>query len=423
MCECGGQTALGRFAAWGGDHIQNYAAKKFKNWTGYGDYNITANSLIPNISAGVSGQPTITTGSRSVRVQYREYLGEVTTASLAGAFNSTTYDVNPANVITFPWLSNIAQQFDQYKPHGIIFEFRSTATDTTTAASLGSVIMSTEYDVTDPTPASKQEMLNSAYSNEAKSSDSMLHGIECDPKELQRRVFYTRNLETAAGDVRDYDLCKTTIATQGGGLGANQSIGSLYIHYDIEFFKEQLSNSINAKGRLFSRCGVGSSANVGTDLSNLFGNGNLFTSPVGSTVSKQLGGVDMGIEIDGNTIRFPRKWQNATFRIDIIFNMNILYNFTTGINSSDTNCSIVTLSNMAGAPMVLFGDWYGVQTAGGEQLNGVHLFTYVKLNGVITDPFATISMTEMPGLPVGGQTGPNPWQATFLIETVPEDFP
>lgn len=249
-CNCG-SSSLGsylgtvggqigdRATAWG-EGLAMEAKKRFKNWTGLGDYRINTNSLI----AG-GGEPVIFTAGRATRIHYREYLGELVTGPVVGGFHATTFVVNPANSVTFPWLSNIARNYDQYVPAGIIFEFKSTATDSTTAsASLGSVMIATEYDVLDSAPTSKSEMMNSAYSSEAKCSESMLHGIECEPTETQRKLWYTRHQDQPVSDVRDYDFCHTTFATIGGGLPANQSIGSIYVHYEFVFYKEQIPHSL-----------------------------------------------------------------------------------------------------------------------------------------------------------------------------------
>lgn len=259
-CDCG-DSAIGKWTGRVGgqigdkiDYLGRSAVasglKRFKNWTGLGDYQINTNSLI---SDGQVMDVRIMTEGRGIRVSFKEYLGEVRTGSSVGVFHAQTFAVNPGLVTTFPWLGPIAAQYDQWKPNGILFEFVSTATDySATNASLGSVIMASEYDVADDVFKDKQTMLNSAYSQEAKMSANAVHGIECEPAETSRKLFYTRTLatDTTGQDLRDYDLCNFTIATQGGGLAVNSSVGSLYVHYDIIFYKEQLVGGIVNKNML-----------------------------------------------------------------------------------------------------------------------------------------------------------------------------
>lgn len=236
MCDCG-KTGLGQWAATvggqAGDALTNYGyglmekgKKRFKSWTGFGDYKLVANSLV---NGAATPHVNVTTNNRMTRIQYREYLGDIYTSEASlGAFNVVSYDIQPANPATFPWLAPIAQQYEQYKPMGILFEFQSTATDNVTAASVGSIVMMTDYDVLDSVPTSKSEMLNSAYAQESKMSDSQVHGVECDPAELQRNVFYTRNtsLTSSTAGPRDYNVGRFHIATYGGSLPIANSVGS-----------------------------------------------------------------------------------------------------------------------------------------------------------------------------------------------------
>lgn len=238
-------TGVGKFL--GGE-----MSKKFRSWFGMGDYTLKSNSLINTGGATESDVQIVPQGNREVRIIYREYLGDVYThPTVAGQFNLQAFPVNPGLVSTFPWLAPIAQQYEQWTPNGIVFEFKSTSSEYTATQALGSVIMATEYDVLDSNYASKQEMLNSCYSNEAKPSQRIVHGIECDPRDNPQSIFYVRNADVpATGDIRDYDLARFQVATQGGGT-ANLNLGSLYVHYDITFRKEQLFGGVALKGALF----------------------------------------------------------------------------------------------------------------------------------------------------------------------------
>lgn len=235
-CKCA-KTAFGRFGSHFGDKAWDFGANLVKKYSGYGDYELVSNSLIGDSS---SGQPIVDVRGRATRVAFREYLGDVYTASSGvGDFNMIALRINPADAATFPWLSSVARQYEQYVPNGIIIEFKATASDNSAGTSVGSVIMSTDYDVLDFQMVDKRTMLNSAYSSESKQSNDQLHGIECDPNELQRKLFYT-SAYTPARSQRDYDLCYTYIATQGGSLPVSTSIGSIYVHYDFTFYKETI---------------------------------------------------------------------------------------------------------------------------------------------------------------------------------------
>ena len=80
-------------------------------------------------------------------LRHREYLGAITSSSSANSFKIQTYPLNPAQSDTFPWLSTIAQNYEEYRPNGMMFEFRSTASDaiaSSTNLALGQVMMCTQ---------------------------------------------------------------------------------------------------------------------------------------------------------------------------------------------------------------------------------------------------------------------------------------
>lgn len=273
---------------------------------GSGDYTIRTNSLIAG--GGATDDLTIVPkGPGGIRVMYREYLGDVFThPTVAGAFNITSYPINPGLMQTFPWLCTIAQGYEQYIPNGIVFEFKSTSSEYVATQALGSVIMATEYDPSDAPFANKGDMLNAAYTNEAKPSQRILHGVECDPRQNPNRIFYVRSGYVASllsnSDLKDYDIGLFQIATQGGAT-ANLNLGSLYVHYDITFLKEQIYNGIPNKGPLnffSSMTGVAS------------------VTPLGTQTPTQIGG-NFTPSIVLNTITFPTWSVNVVWEIKWYF--------------------------------------------------------------------------------------------------------
>lgn len=404
-CNCGNSSIgrwTGRVGGQIGDKIDAFGQrqlKRFKAWSGLGDYNLYSNSLI-NAGSGGSSTPQYYTDGRSLIIRYKEYLGDVAVHPTdVGAFNSTSYNINPANELTFPWVGKIASQYDQWKPRGVIFEFLSTATDSSTVPNLGSVIMATEYDVLDSVYSDKRSMLNSAYSNEAKMSDNIAHGLECDPNELQRKVFYTRSVSKNLGtseDLRDYDMCRTTIATQGGSIPAGTIIGSLYVHYEFELFKEQMYLGIPAKDRIYSYMQKESTSNVGTWVwRNWFeGDG---TGIIGDDYKPPIvGGVDLGIVFDQDVIKIPKKWAGYTFRCTVWNSgINAVITANTLWTASTTNCSFQPSSAPVDPTKHLLFPTNAQFLAPSNILTArENLMIFgVKLDNVIGDEFATITNT------------------------------
>lgn len=210
---------------------------------GRGDYSLKSNSLVDAGGVARDDLQITPAGPREVRIVYREYIGDIV-SDISGGFKYSSYLINPGNPLLFPWLSSIAQSFEQWTPNGIMFEFKSTSSEYVSSQALGSVIMATDYDTYDGNFNNKVEMLNSAYANEAKPSQHILHGIECDPRDTPNMIMYVDHGSVPqGGDERDYYLGRFQIATQGGPASA-VTLGSLYIHYDITFRKEVVPRSL-----------------------------------------------------------------------------------------------------------------------------------------------------------------------------------
>lgn len=285
-----GQMAAAKLGSMAGEALYNAGGKLYSWLVGNGDYQLNSNSLLQGggtTSETVQIQPV---GNRAIRVTYKEYLGDVFThPSNAGQFYNTSYPINPGLPGVFPWLSTLANQYETWEPLGIVFEFRSTSSEYVATQALGSVIMATEYDTREAAFPNKQAMLNSAYSSEAKPSSQILHGVECAPNDKVMRQMYTRFGALPTGvDPHDYDLGIFQIASQGGAT-ANLNLGSLYVHYDIIFRKEQLYAGLQNHTQLMAVF----TGTTGFNSTNFLG-----TSPV--TVWDPI-----GMQITGQQIIFP----------------------------------------------------------------------------------------------------------------------
>lgn len=250
---------------------------------GFGDYSIKHNTIM---SGGMS-PPMITNSvvTGGVILRHREYLRDITAAT---DFTNLQFDVNPGINATFPWLSQIATSFEQYKFRGLVFEFKSMAADVvlSTAAStaLGTVIMGTKYNVLEQPFTNKFEMENWEFTSSCKPSCNMMHPIECAASQTPVDMLYIRSTNATqgamAGDLRLYDLCNFNIAVQGmqntGQDGT--SIGELWATYEVELYKPKLEEDINTSFAHFDERG---NPQLGAPL-NAFPFGNLNANPAGT---------------------------------------------------------------------------------------------------------------------------------------------
>jgi len=190
-------------------------------------------------------------GGQSIVVRHKEYLGEI--------LGSTTftvqhvYDINPGLSYTFPWLSEIARSFQEYRVKGMVFHYVPTSGSAIsgTNPAVGSVMIQTSYRATDNQPASKVEMMNEYWAAESAPNEAFCHPIECDPKENPFNVQYVRSGALPATENQlMYDLGRTFVATSGQPASGN-AVGDLWVSYEVELKKPQITSSVSGDPAYF----------------------------------------------------------------------------------------------------------------------------------------------------------------------------
>lgn len=194
--------------------------------------NVSANWRANRTSRGVSTKGA----GGTVTVRHREF---ISTIESSDEFRIKTFELNPGLDSTFPWLSSLSSQFQQYTVKSMQWQFVSTSATSLvsgTNTALGQIAIGTQYDAVATPFANLNEMLNSEDATSTKISSNLTHNIETDRPEKTINLQYVRSGDVPDGaDIRLYDLGKTSVATYGS-QGVNQ-IGQLYVDYTIEFQK------------------------------------------------------------------------------------------------------------------------------------------------------------------------------------------
>lgn len=214
---------------------------------GRGAYTQT-NNLIPN---GVPNGtiPTFRssgdeTGALSVLKE--EYIGDV----LATAdFVNDSFQLNPGDPGLFPWLSQIAQNYEEYEFQQLIFFYKSVASDTTiitstaSSSNLGTVIMAVNYNASAPSFTNKDDMMSYCDAKNGKITENIAFGVECDrmKKALGGLLYIAPNGSVPVGeDPKLYNAGTFQIATnQCQSVGGQ--IGELWVSYNCILRKPKLS--------------------------------------------------------------------------------------------------------------------------------------------------------------------------------------
>jgi len=231
--------------------------------------------------------PTFGNQGDYVTINHREYIGDVISSATPGEFKSDTYNINPGDVNTFPWLSNlVGSSYQQYRFDGLKFEFRSTSGESlnSTNTALGSVFSAINYDWSDPDFTTRSAIENSSWSSNARPSDNFDIFVECAKSQtgMNQGLLYVNQGNIPPNvDPKTYFLGKLQIASQGL-QGSSVAIGSIYCTYRVRLYKQVMSRPLS-NGNLFSRIRGGVSAAAPLGLIDEVNSKNCDTMGVGIT--------------------------------------------------------------------------------------------------------------------------------------------
>jgi len=216
-------------------------------YTGQGDYIPEANGLIQSSKSTMDVVPLFTKDTDlGVQISKREYVAEIfgppAPGGVTAPFVLQSYAINPGLERTFPWLSQIAANYDEYTMDQLIFTFKSTTTESGNQQNgqVGTVIMATNYNAAAPAFTEKFTMMQYDKANSTRLTESLQHGVECDPSKLSgSHGEYVRvNPVISNQDLKSYDhgLFQIAVANCTSNL-QNQSLGELWVSYSVTLRK------------------------------------------------------------------------------------------------------------------------------------------------------------------------------------------
>lgn len=247
----GGVNRFKKAQRWAG-FARNMLSTGRSLMSGQGEY--VTNSTIAGDSGFAESVPTFGTAEDeigAIMITHKEYITDIYGNSSSGAFSNTAFTVNPGIERTFPWLSQLAANFEEYEFKQLIFTYRPLITSDTSSTNgqVGTIIMATNYNVGNPEFADKATMMQYGGAASAKTTDSLLHGVECDPTKLSGDVGkYVRTGPVLVGqDAKTYDIGKFQLAISGTPTNyANQPIGELWVSYSILCRKPKLFTGLGS---------------------------------------------------------------------------------------------------------------------------------------------------------------------------------
>lgn len=269
--------------------IGQAASSVFDHIFGSGDYKVTKNSLTRHVSnEGIR----FSRGVSSIRVRHREYIGSL--GSTGPVFNNTEFPINPGNKALFPWLSGLADSYQCWRPKGMVFEFKSnsaTAIGSTNTA-LGSVVMATNYNPSDPKDTSRIAMEERDFTTSNSPDKSFYHAIECAAGYDPLQTFYISDHTSSSDlDPKFVDLATFQVATTG--QQAASVLGELWVSYDVELLKPQALPASVSSSTVYVNWTCNTTSGVSSGVANWL---NSYTGPSTSYVTRK----------DNNTLSFSK---------------------------------------------------------------------------------------------------------------------
>lgn len=218
-------------------------------YTGRGSYRGRGSYVQNGLIAG--GRPAMSFAgandeTQSITLGHVEYLSDVYGPANT-AFNNNSLNLNPGMQEVFPWLSQLAVNYEEYEFIQLIFHFRSTI-DSSTAANgqTGTLIQATNYNPDAPAFVSKDQMMTYHGAQSGRLTDDISSGVECDPrKNAGGAIKRIRNKPLdASDDIKDYDLGIFQYAMNNTpSTFANQAVGELWVEYKVKLLKPKISSN------------------------------------------------------------------------------------------------------------------------------------------------------------------------------------
>jgi len=157
------------------------------------------------------------------------------------AFSTTTIELNPGILASFPWLSTQACGWEFHHFSRLTLEYVTRSATTAT----GTIYVVPEYDPTDPPPASEVDAL-AAYGTVSTAPWASVK-IPFDPGAMYpigpRK--YVRDA-SVAGDLRTSDVGVVHICTVG--QAGTSDVGQIWADYEITFSVPQVCHTLGARG-------------------------------------------------------------------------------------------------------------------------------------------------------------------------------
>lgn len=218
-----------------GSQLGSSAGSLISKITGFGSYHVSKNTIITNSIPQFQNRA----GDGSIRLKHKEFIADVKSSPTPGTFLPITYALSASDANTFPYLSQLAINFEEFAFEGLVFEYITSSGSLSTTGQLGTVVGAVQFNSLAQAYLNKQQMEASTFGQSTVASQSCLFPVECDAMQTPSNgIFYNSRpgITNVNNDKRWSQLGNFTIATVGMPL-ASETVGELYVSYDCVLMK------------------------------------------------------------------------------------------------------------------------------------------------------------------------------------------
>lgn len=143
-------------------------------------------------------------------------------------FTVASHSINPGLSSSFPWLANLANNYEFYHFKRLEFHYRPYVG----TQSYGSLILAADYDAADSPATSKARMMSYMGSVMGPVYKDLV--LKCSSSNLSKFGVqkFTRGSDIAANkDIKTYDVLNLMVGTDNGTVA---KVGSLFVSYEVE---------------------------------------------------------------------------------------------------------------------------------------------------------------------------------------------
>jgi hypothetical protein len=175
----------------------------------------------------------------------REYVTRVVSPPTPGDFSNGSYSINPGLSGVFPFLSQVAANYDEYEFRHLVFHYKPTISRASQSGAMGSIVIACNYNAGSSKFGGYREMIEYMGAMECRICDEAVFGVECDPsKRAGKATEYVRTGMVPVGeDIKTYDLGLFQIATadiSASDYPAGTLLGHLFVEYEVVLGKPKL---------------------------------------------------------------------------------------------------------------------------------------------------------------------------------------